>query len=299
MSPASNRSFASQKGFTPMRIERAVPKLALASVAAFLLLAAPSMATTVSVYNDFVPSGGPIPGNIPSLGFEATSASEFGGVVHLDGTARKAPKVKVIMSSWGCQRGGWTTHDCSTDTGAKFSHPLTLSLYGVNGDGSPGALLARSTQTFSMPYRPSATFQKCFGANAGKWFKQGTCYNGKAFLVAFPAFSKTTVVPDDIIVSIAYNTTHYGSSPVGESASCFSVSPGCPYDSLNVGVQDGFALPSGTPPSLGSWPRPDDAYLNSTSGGQYCDGSLGFGTFRLDAGCWTGYQPQFQILATL
>jgi hypothetical protein len=31
---------------------------------------------------------------------------------------------------------------------------------------------------------------------------------------------------------------------------------------------------------------------------QYCDGGTGgTGTFRLDAGCWTGYQPAFQVKA--
>jgi hypothetical protein len=43
---------------------------------------------------------------------------------------------------------------------------------------------------------------------------------------------------------------------------------------------------------------PDDAYLNSSSGGQYCDGGTGgIDTFRLDAGCWTGFQPAFKVAA--
>jgi len=49
---------------------------------------------------------------------------------------------------------------------------------------------------------------------------------------------------------------------------------------------------------VGSQPLPDDAYLNSADGSQYCDGGTGgTGTFRLDAGCWTGYQPAFQVKA--
>ena len=49
---------------------------------------------------------------------------------------------------------------------------------------------------------------------------------------------------------------------------------------------------------MGTQPRPDDAYLYSTFGGAYCDGSLGTGTFRLDEGCWTGFQPAIKVAAT-
>ena len=51
-------------------------------------------------------------------------------------------------------------------------------------------------------------------------------------------------------------------------------------------------------PTAGTQPRPDDAYLNSSFAGAYCDGALGTGTFRLDEGCWTGYQPLFRVTAT-
>ena len=99
------------------------------------------------------------------------------------------------------------------------------------------------------------------------------------------------MIPDDVIVSLAYNTTHYGYSPIGESAPCYSSSGGCGYDALNVALD-------GNSPSICSQPRPDDGWLNSTWGGAYCDGGAGgTGTFRLDAGCWTGYQPQLRLKA--
>ena len=94
-----------------------------------------------------------------------------------------------------------------------------------------------------------------------------------------------------MIVGIAYNTTHYGSSPIGEAAPCFTESGGCPYDALNVATAPGA-------PSAGLQPRPDDAYLDSSQGSQYCDaGAGGTGAFRLDAGCWTGFQPALKIRA--
>ena len=45
-------------------------------------------------------------------------------------------------------------------------------------------------------------------------------------------------------------------------------------------------------------PAPNDAYLSSTWSGAYCDnGTAGTGTFRLDAGCWTGYKPAIRVTA--
>jgi hypothetical protein len=50
-------------------------------------------------------------------------------------------------------------------------------------------------------------------------------------------------------------------------------------------------------PNFGAFPLPEDAYLNGGSY-PYCDhGAGGTGTFRLDAGCWGGYQPSFEVKA--
>lgn len=41
-----------------------------------------------------------------------------------------------------------------------------------------------------------------------------------------------------------------------------------------------------------------DIDLNSKCGGVYCDNSTGgLGNLRLDAGCWTGYQPVIKVEA--
>jgi hypothetical protein len=97
-------------------------------------------------------------------------------------------------------------------------------------------------------------------------------------------------LPDKVIVSVAFSTTHYGHQPYGEGTACFANSAGCGYDSLNVGL-------SGTP-TTGSDPLPNDAYLNSSWSGAYCDnGASGTGTFRLDSSCWTGYQPAIEVAA--
>jgi hypothetical protein len=160
------------------------------------------------VYNN-IPS--PQPGNVASEAFEAQSASEFGGQIQLAGTARTNPTVTVLLSSWGCQTGHWYSGDCSTTPGATFSEPITLNVYNVGSGGAVGASIRSVTQTFNVPYRPSADNTHCTGSNAGEWYSAGdnTCYNGFATPVSF-SLSGTTL-PDTVIVSVAFNTTHSGS----------------------------------------------------------------------------------------
>ncbi len=250
-------------------------------VAALVPLSA--SAATTTIYNN-IPS--PQPGNLPSQAFEATSTSEFGGQVSFAGTERQNPKVTVLMSSWGCETGHWTSGDCATTPGATFSVPITLNIYNVGAGNAPGTLVATTTKTFNIPYRPSADSTNCTGGNAGKWFDGTTCFNGLATPVSFDV---TGTLPNSAIISVAYNTTHYGYTPVGTS-SCSSTSAGCGYDSLNVALT--------APPTVGTTPLPADAYLNSSWNGAYCDNGVGgTGTFRLDSGCWTGFQPAIKVEA--
>jgi hypothetical protein len=240
-------------------------------------------ATTGTVIYNNIPD--PFPGNLVSQAFEATSTSEFGGQVSFAGTTRSDPTVTVVMSSWGCENGHWSTQNCTTAPGGTFSEPITLNIYNVGSGGSVGTQVISTTQTFNIPYRPSADSVNCTASNAGKWFNtvDSTCYNGLATPISFNLTGVT--LPDTAIVSLAYNTTHYGSSPIGESASCFGSSAGCGYDSLNVALA--------SPASVGTNAQPDDAYVNSSWSGAYCNGATG--SFRLDTGCWTGYQPAIKV----
>jgi hypothetical protein len=191
--------------------------------------------------------------------------------------------VTVAMSSWGCQSGAWSSGDCATTPGATFTHPITLNLYGVLPSGEPGSLIASVTQSFAIPFRPSAN-PAC--SDTSQWSPNGgtDCFNGLATPIAFNLSGRGVSLPDRVIVAIAFNTTSYGENPIGTSAACFSTPQGCGYDSLNVGLTG--------PPSVGSLPRPVDAYLDSATPGQYCDGGTdGTGTLRLDAGCWMDTTP--------
>ncbi|MBP8539183.1 hypothetical protein [Streptomyces sp. MK37H] len=245
-----------------------------------------------------------VPGNVSSLGFEATSTSEFGdevGLAALTQPASATPEprtlksLQVVMSSQKCQNGSPSGGDCLTTPGATFTHPITANIYAVDNSGpvpAPGALLATVTKTFNIPYRPSADPVNCTGSNAGKWFSpaDNTCYNGLAHTVKFD-FPGVTTLPDQVIWTVAYNTTHAGYNPIGESAPCFTSGNGCPYDSLNVGAQ---TFPGA--PFAGTDVDPNGVFINSSSASTYCDGGAGgTGTLRLDTPCWTGFTPLGEI----
>ncbi|MET7377702.1 hypothetical protein ABZT08_02555 [Streptomyces sp. NPDC005526] len=230
----------------------------------------------------------------PSLGFEATGTSEFGDGVGLS-TTGVLRTLKVDFQSYGCSVSGhWNTGDCVTTPGATFTHPITANIYAVNGSGTPGALLATVTQTPTIPYRPSAD-PRCTGADAGKWLNPATnqCVNSISAPLTF-TFPTGTNLPSQVIWTVAFNTTHYGATPIGEQAACFSTAPGCPYDSLNVGT---LTYPGS--PYVGTDLDPNGAYLDSVIPSSYCDGGAGgTGTLRLDTAptdCWAGFRPLGEI----
>jgi len=259
--------------------------IAMAAFAAIALASAGSASAAATVVYDS--DSGPLPGNVASLGYEATSTQEFGAEIGLAGSARKAVNLRFLLSSWGCESGGGTT--CTKSAGATFPVDITATFYEVGNDGEPGDVVLQKSKTLPIPYRPTANNKKC---NGGRWYQSSTasCFNGKAVRKSIP-LGGTTVLPDDVIVSLAYNTTHHGYNPIGESAPCYTSDGGCGYDSLNFGVDN-------TTPTVGTQPNPDDGWWNTTVGGFYCDGGAGgTGTFRLDDDCWTGFQPYLKLTA--
>ena len=229
-----------------------------------------------------------LPGNVSSQAFQAQQTSEFGDSIRLASGPRKADSVDVVMSSWGCETGTWTGGDCATSAGATFNHPITLNLYAVDPTtGQPAALVLSKTQTFAIPFRPSADPVNCIGSDAGKWFSaaDATCYNGSATKISFELDG--TLLPRDLIWTVAFNTSSYGAAPMGYSRPCSNTVAGCGYDSLNVGAKS-FA----GQPSVGTDVDTAGAVLDSDTAGAYCDNGIGGGgTLRLDTGCWTGFTP--------
>ena len=252
---------------------------------------ATAKAQTQTVYNS-IPK--PLPPNVASEGPEAYAFSELGDGLNVVAEAGGATlgQVTVVMSSWAYQSGNWTA-GCVTGSGATFSQPITITVYNVSGNvgtWTPVSALATVTQTFNIPYRPSSDPVKC---DATAWFnkKDGNCYHGLAVPISVNLSGQHIAIPADnrIIVTVAYNTTHYGPVPVGESAACYTSSSGCPYDSLNISTDGNGGI-------TGSVLDTNGIFVNYTSAGSSCSGSATPG-LRLDTGCWAGFHPEIQVQA--
>jgi hypothetical protein len=113
-----------------------------------------------------------------------------------------------------------------------------------------------------------------------------SCYSGFATKITF-ALDHTVVLPNNVIWTVAYNTSGYGTQPLGYTTVCALSTAGCGYDSLNVGTQSFNGQPS-----VGIDVDPAGAVLSSANPGSYCDGGTGgVGSLRLDTLCWTGFRP--------
>jgi hypothetical protein len=248
--------------------------------AAGMPAASASSPSAATIAFDSIPA--PLPGNVVSQAFEATQTSEFGDYATLANNPpnTRLENVDVVMSSWGCESGHWYSNDCATTSGTTFSHDITFTIYANPGNGSVGNSIASVTQTFPIPFRPSDDNINCPPTDGtGRWFDGTNCYHGLATTITFDFSSLNVTLPPSVIYGVSYNTTHYGSHPIGEGASCYTSSGGCGYDSLNVGA-------ASTAPTTGTDNDQHGVFLNSSDSGSYCSGVAG--TFRLDTPCWTG-----------
>ncbi len=258
--------------------------LVTSGVATFAPVVAGAAPAPAAVYDSI---GATVPSNVSSVGFEATATKEFGDLVQLAPGARQLTSVDLLLSSWGCQFGGWNAL-CTTTPGASFTHSLTLNIYrSTPGVGTGvGALVATKTQTFTIPYRPSSDLFHC--TSGQQWWDGANCKSGLAVPVTFTFANE--IVPTDLIWTVTYNTTHAGYSPIGESAPCYTSAGGCGYDSLNIGAQN--ITPN---PVSGTDLDADSVLWNTTYAANYTDGGTGgVGVNRFDTN-WTGYRPTARI----
>ena len=216
------------------------------------------------VYNN-IP--GPLPPNLPSIGYQATQTAEFGGIIapDLSGDYTLLESATVAMSDWAL-RSNWA--EVGDATG--FVVPLTLNLYNPGEGGTVGTRLGSVTTDAVIPWRPEADPTCYGGAYRGA---DGQCYNGSLSTVTFDFSSLEISLPATFVYGLAFDTTNWGYDPTDI--------PG-PYESLNFGL-------SITDPSVGSDPLPDTAYWNTSTAADYADkGAAGVGVFRQDTG-WTPY----------
>jgi hypothetical protein len=276
---------------------------ALTIAASVSAVAAGAANASEVVYNNI---SSPLPGNFASFGNEAYSMKEFGGMVEATSVGHKKQTVTVAMSAWACQSGGVFSDTCQTPKPTKkFKWPITLSVYEVGQGNTVGAKLGTVTKTFKLPYRPSQNDAVCVskGFEKGTWYDAASekCFHGMAFTITFKALR--IQVRQKEIVTVSYNTSHYGPTPVGTTA-CNSTTAGCYYDSLNVAITE----PVEKTLTVGSDPT-KSLYLNTTYAAMYCGGPTPVGTFGptapIEGSCASGspyeteagIQPAFAVSA--
>ena len=237
--------------------------------------AATAMASTAQadvIYNS-IPSS--LPTNLPSLGYEATSTSQFGDEIQFAGHARNLTQVGITLSDWALYSSYGDQNTASfTSSAAGWSTPLTLNIYNVGAGDTVGSLIASQTINPTILWRPAADT----ACGSGFLGSDGQCYNGLAQNVTFDFTG--TVVPDKIVYGLVFNTQNYGPTPTGASG---------PYNSLN------FALNDTSGPSVGTDVNPDGVFWN-TSYGPFLANPANGNQFAQDTN-WAPYVPAAQFTA--
>ncbi len=221
-----------------------------------------------------------LPSNLGSYGPEAYAFDEWGGQVALAGTARDLSAATVTLSSWACESGGWSTHDCVTTPGATFNVPITFNVYSVGPSNSVGPQIASKTQNFDIPFRPSSDTVNCDNES---WYDGTSCFHGKAVNVTFNFAGET--LPDNVIFGITFNTSNFGYAPLGGSNN--------PTDSLNIATYPANGV--STPAEVGSWvPNDVSTYLaNGSANTPFAGPVTNMPTGPSDD--FVGYMPAVQI----
>lgn len=160
--------------------------------------------TNPVAYNDITPESRI--DNPVSLGYNATSSTEFGSQIAFDreGGLTNPSAVEVLMSVWTCEQGEWNSGCVTTNPAATFAAPLTLNIYAVGYENEVGPLLASVTKTFNLRYRPTSDLS-CTADTSSFKAADGHCQHGSPQAVVFGGI--TAALPHRVIASIAYDPT--------------------------------------------------------------------------------------------
>lgn len=188
--------------------------------------------------------------NPVSLGYAATGTTEFGSQIALGNEGGVVnPEVEVLMSVWSCELGEWNSGCITTNNTNTFDAELTLNVYEVGFENSVGASITSVTETFALPFRPSAD-PTCPSVTQYR-ASDGKCFNGRPAGVAFDLTGVT--LPHKAIVSVEFTPSN---------------TAGDPLNSLNVGLEG--------PPVIGHNP------LDQLEGIYWDSAWFGSGTFGLE-----------------
>jgi Ca2+-binding RTX toxin-like protein len=262
-------------------------KLLLGIAALALLLPMQVASADTETIFDYIPS--PVPDNVASYSYESWGVAEAGDGIEFSTNGNQTlDSARVLVSSWACEDGtGWAAENtvpCETTPGSTYPVSITLNLYDPNDDMS---LIDTTTQTFNIPFRPSAS-EGCEPTENGHGWGPD-CVLGLAHAITFNLTG--VVVPDEIVYGVAWNTASFGYDPIGNGPACQAVQyAGCDSSLLNLGT-DGNA-----PPFVGTDLSPQGAWQYAAFPESYCDGGTGgINVFRFDDGCWGGFNPQVEF----
>jgi hypothetical protein len=165
--------------------------------------------------------------------------------------------------------------------------PITFNVYNVGTDNAVGSIIASVTQTFAIPYRPSADATHC-SATPTEWYNGTSCFNGKAVDVTF-TFPTHPTVGTSAIFGITFNTDDYGYSPLHGS--------GSPTDSLNIATYPGTGGGLvAVAPSVGTW-LPDGLSVYASTGSPATTFAGPTTSVSSDMNDFGGYEPAVQFTA--
>jgi hypothetical protein len=187
----------------------------------------------------------------PGVAFEGNQWNEFGDSVTLKGgTGRTLNSLKVDFQSFACATGTWNNQSGSDPCGGgttpgvspgSFTWSITANIYAADANGLPAGLLATTTVDQQVPFRPNADATNC-PSTPNKWFNPlapngGACQNSIAKKLTFDFSSQNVTLPENVVWTVAFNTSTSGYSPQGpQTPPCtLQACPQNPADSLNVG----------------------------------------------------------------
>lgn len=214
----------------------------------------PMVKTITTLYNSTI---SPLPSSQVSQPFSGPQVAEFGNEINLARSSKRLGTVTVTMDSWACESGSWGNSDCVTTPGTSYSVPITFTIYNPGPvTGTAGTVIATKTQTFNIPFRPSAS-SKC---SNGEWLDASdTCHNGLATNITFDFSSPKVVLPGTIVYGISYTTDNNG---VDGNVDSLNVALSSSGTNVTAGSDTfpGFVFVSAGQPNLVVCPLPDGSF---------------------------------------
>lgn len=207
-----------------------------------------------------------VPATVNGLPNEDTFSQDFeffpvGGQIETIETAGRVVKsLTTQLDSFVCEHGVYSLENCFTaKPNKKFAMTWTASIYRVAPGNEVGSLVASSTQTFKLKFRPT-TNVSCPKTNEGKGFGANCDVGGYLNTVTFKKFGPAgAILPSKVIILLTNSCGGCEGKPV-------NVGVQTSYKEFNESKNEFVGEPpaNGGVPEVGSDPLPKEGYENGT-----------------------------------